>query len=37
MKQILVQNVERRVQSGDFIKVKIVKAVPFKLYGEISP
>jgi len=39
MKQILIQNPEFRIQNskkvGEFVRVKITKAVPFKLYGKI--
>jgi tRNA-2-methylthio-N6-dimethylallyladenosine synthase len=41
MKQIIIQNPKSKIQNsvikpGDFIQVKITKAAPFKLYGEIA-
>ncbi len=34
MKQIIIES-KKSVQEGDFVQVKITKALPFKLYGEI--
>jgi len=40
MKQVIIQNSKFKIQNskkvGEFIQVKIIKAIPFKLYGELT-